>query len=232
MNELMDREQLELLYSMLGHKILSGDEVTLKYLYGNAWREPPILLKTISLLQQNLTTNDIAKAEDGRYSTEFYYYWGMLNLGEQSSLIFKDTDIAKSCFNKIRSAMPQVDARLAYSGLLNSNEPADSVENVERFDRLRQCAGRQDFFSQIILAKIIFYHFIEEQEKNVEISELPIWTWHYLERPCCLGHPVAVRFWNEIMDYIGTFEALKQKIDVSYMNEHLLYDYKPIQICK
>lgn len=72
MNELMDREQLELLYSMLGHKILSGDEDALEYLYVSAWRESPALLRIISLLQQNLTASDIAKAEDGRYSTKFY----------------------------------------------------------------------------------------------------------------------------------------------------------------
>lgn len=173
MNELMDREQLELLYSMLGHKILSGDEDALEYLYVSAWRESPALLRIISLLQQNLTASDIAKAEDGRYSTKFYYYWGMLNLGEQSSLIFKDTDIAQNCFDKIRKVVPQVDARLAYLGLLNSDEPANSDENIRRIDRLRQCAGRQDFFSQIIIAKIIFYHFIDEQKNDV-ISELPL----------------------------------------------------------
>lgn len=60
-----------------------------------------------------------------------------------------------------------------------------------RIDRLRQYAGRQDFFSQIIIAKIIFYHFIDEQKNDV-ISELPLKVWQYLERPCYLGHPVAI----------------------------------------
>ncbi len=233
MNELMDRERLELLYSMLGHKILSGDEDALEYLYVRAWRESPALLRIISLLQQNLTASDIAKAEDGRYSTEFYYYWGMLNLGEQSSLIFKDTDIAQNCFNKIRSVVPQVDARLAYIGLLNSDEPANSDENVRRIDRLRQCAaGRQDFFSQIIIAKINFYHFIEEQERNDEISELPTKMWHFLELPCCLGHPVAVRFWNELLAYIGTPEAMNWRLGNIQIRENLLYDFYSVQTCK
>lgn len=231
MNELMDREQLELLYSMLGHKILSGDEDALEYLYVSAWRESPALLRIISLLQQNLTASDIAKAEDGRYSTKFYYYWGMLNLGEQSSLIFKDTDIAQNCFDKIRSVVPQVDARLAYIGLLNSDEPANSDENVRRIDRLRQYAGRQDFFSQIIIAKIIFYHFIDEQKNDV-ISELPLKVWQYLERPCYLGHPVAIRFWNELLAYIGTPVAMNWRLGDIQIREDLLYDFYSVQTCK
>lgn len=231
MNELMDRERLELLYSMLGHKILSGDEDALEYLYVRAWRESPALLRIISLLQQNLTANDIVKAEDGRYSTKFLYYWGMLNLGEQSSLIFKDTDIAQNCFNKIRSVVPQVDARLAYLGLLNSDEPANSDENIMRIDRLRQCACRQDFFSQIIIAKIIFYHFIDEQE-NDEILELPLKVCQYLERPCYLGHPVAIRFWNELLAYIGTPEAMNWRLGNIQIREDLLYDFISVQTCK
>lgn len=231
MNELMDREQLELLYSMLGHKILSGDEDALEYLYVSAWRESPALLRIISLLQQNLTASDIAKAEDGRYSTKFYYYWGMLNLGEQSSLIFKDTDIAQNCFDKIRKVVPQVDARLAYLGLLNSDEPANSDENIRRIDRLRQCAGRQDFFSQIIIAKIIFYHFIDELKNDV-ISELPLKVWQYLERPCYLGHPVAIRFWNELLAYIGTPVAMNRRLRNVQIRADLLYDFYSIQTCK
>lgn len=232
MNELMDREQLGLLYSMLGYKILSGDEEALEYLYVRAWRESPALLRLISLLQQNLTANDIAKAEDGRYSTKFYYYWGMLNLGEQSSLIFKDTDIAQNCFKRIRSVVPQVDARLAYIGLLNSDEPASSDENVRRIDRLRQCACRQDFFSQIVLAKIIFYQFIDEQERNDEISELPTKMSYYLGLLCRLGHPVAVRFWNELLAYIGTPEAMNRRLENIQIREELLYDFYSVQTCK
>lgn len=232
MYKLMGQEQIELLYSMLGYKILSGDKDALECLYGNVWRESPAALRTISLLQQNLTANDIVKAEDGRYSTEFYYYWGMLNIGEQSALVFKDTDIAENCFKKIRSAVPQVDARLAYIELLKSDEPTKSDENVMRIDRLRQCACRQDFFSQIILAKINFYHFIEEQEKNEEISELPLKMWHYLERPCCLGHPVAVRFWNELLAYIGTPVATNQRLGNVQIREDLLYDFYSVQTCK
>ncbi|MDE7198245.1 MAG: hypothetical protein K2O15_05110, partial [Lachnospiraceae bacterium] len=221
----------ELLYSMLGYKILMGDEDALEHLYGNVWRESPVALRTISLLQQNLTANDIVKIEDGRYSDKFYYYWGMLNLGEQSSLIFKDTDIAQNCFNKIRRVVPQVDARLAYIGLLNSDEPANSDENVRRIDRLRQCAGRHDFFSQIIIAKIIFYHFIDGQE-NDEISELPLKVWQYLERPCCLGHPVAIRFWNELLAYIGTPAAMNRRLGSVSIREDLLYDFNSVQTCK
>lgn len=232
MNKLVDKEQTELLYSMLGYKILLGDEDALMYLYGNAWRESPVALRIISLLQENLTADDIAKAENGKYSTKFCYYWGMLNLGEQSSLIFKDTDIAKNCFNKIRNFVPQVDARLALIELLKSDEPASSDENVSRLDRLRQYAGRQDFFSQIILAKISFYHFIDEQEKNNEILELPIKMWHYLERPYRLGHPVAVRFWNELLAYIGTPVAMNWRLGDIQIREDLLYDFYSVQTCK
>ena len=57
-----------------------------------------------------------------------------------------------------------------------------------------------------------FYHFIEEQERNDEISELPLKMWHYLELPCRLGHPVSVRFWNELLAYIGTPEARNRRL--------------------
>lgn len=228
MNKLMDKGQIEILYSALGYKIFCGDVMALKYLYSNAWKESPAVLKVISLLQQNITANDIIKAEEEKYSKEFYYYWGMLNLGEQSDLVFKDTDIAVNCFNKTKDILPQVDARLAYIGLLNSSEPASSEENVSRIDRLRQYAGKQDLFSQIALARIVFSRFIDDWDEDEEVSELPLKVWQYLERPCLLGHPVAVRFWNETLDYIGTPAALNQKINTSHMDGALLYDYKPM----
>lgn len=220
----------EIMYSMLGYKIYSGDVKALKYLYGNVWRESPPNLRIISLLQQNITAGDILKAE--KYSTEFYYYWGMLNLGEQSRLVFKDIDIAENCFNKIRSNVPCVDARLAYIGLLNSTELAHSEENVERIDKLRQCAGRQDIFSQIAIARIVFYQFIDECEKDEEVLELPLKVWQYLERPCFLGHPVAILLWNEMLTYIGTSRVLKQRQKIIRPNVDILYDYNFMQICK
>lgn len=219
------KKQTEILYSVLGYKIFSGDVDALKYLYGNVWREILAILKIISLLQQNITANDILKAADEKYSTEFYYYWGMLNLGEQSRLVFRDTGIAENCFNRIKSSVPQVDARLAYIGLLNSDEPAHSEENIERIDRLRRCAGRQDVFSQIAIARIAFYHFIDECEKDEEVSELPLKVWQYLERPCLLGHPVAIRFWNEMLTYIGTSAAMNQRLEINWANNDILYDY-------
>lgn len=232
MIHLTDRKLVEMPYSILGFRIFSGDVYALRYLYGQVWKEMPVVLKIISLLQQNITANDIIKAADGKYSTEFYYYWGMLNLGEQSRLVFKDTNISENCFNKIKTKKLLVDARLAYVELLKSNEPVGSEENIERIDRLRQCAGRQDLFSQIAIARIVFYQFINECEKDEINSELPLKIWQYLERPCHLGHPVAMRFWNEIMTYLGTPMAMNRRMEMTRANSDILYDYKPEQTCK
>ena len=245
MNDMEKFEQIKMAGSLLGHRILSGDVNALRSLYANIWCENPPLIKLVSQLQESITSYEIRKDTIGKYSPEYLYYWGMTCLGEQSPLIFKDIGAAENCFRKIRDIVPNADARLAYIGLLKSNEPAKSEENVRRIDTLRRWAGKQDFFSSIVLARIGFYQFLNEYETNnsessttvldeneVQNFELPLKVVQLLRLPCQYGHPVAVRFWNEVLDCIGTFAALNQKIDTAYMNGDTLYDYKPMQICK
>lgn len=95
------------------------------------------------------------------------------------------------------------------------------------------------------MARIVFYQFLNEcetdnskssimvlDESEVQNSELPLKVVQLLRLPCQYGHPVAVRFWNEALDYIGIPVALSQKIHTSHMNGVLLYDYESIQSCK
>lgn len=120
---------------------------------------------------------------------------------------------------------------------MSSDEPAKSEDNVKRIDTLRRWAGKQDLFSRIVLARIVFDQFlVEAEEKNLDLSckasdenerlELPIKVIQLLQLPCSLHHPVAVRFWNEIMDYIGSVPAMDMKISETCMNENILYDCK------
>lgn len=243
-NDMANIDQIKKAGSMLGHKILSGDISALKLLYSNIWQENPPLIKLVSQLQEVITAHEIWSNIIGKDSPEFLYYWGMTCLGEQSSLIYKDLGAAENCFRKIKGIVPNADARLAYIGLLKSGGPIKSDRNVRRVDRLRRWAGKHDFFSMIVLAKIAFYQFLNEyklesfestkepDEADIQSSELPLKTLQLLQLPCQYGHPVAVRFWNEALDYMGTPAALKQKIDAAYMNGELLYDYISVQICK
>lgn len=229
--------------SLLGHAIIQGDVEILKNIYGIVWRENPAIIEIISSLQNCITSSEIEADHSGIYNSEFLYYWGMMCLGEQSSLVYKNIETARNCFKKLLNTVPNVEARLAYIGLLCSDEPAKSEDNVKKIDTLRRWAGKQDLFSRIVLARIVFEQFLSEtEEKNSESSckdsdenkilELPIKVIQLLQLPCSLYHPVAVRFWNEIMDYIGTASALNMRIDTTYMNEGILYDYKSVQICK
>ena len=245
MNDMEIIERIKMAGSLLGYRILSGDVNALSSLYGSIWQENPPLIKIVSQLQESITADEIRKDTTGKYSPEYLYYWGMTCLGEQSHLIFKDIGTAESCFRKICDIVPNADARLAYIGLLKSDEPAKSEKNVRRIDTLRRWAGKQDLFSSIVLARIVFYQFLNEYETNnsessnmvfdeneVQNSELPLKVVQLLRLPCQYGHPVAVRFWNEVLDCIGTPAALNQKIDTGYVNGNILYDYKSMQICK
>lgn len=222
--------------SWLGHEIINGNVDVLKKIYKVIWKEDPAITETVSSLQNCITSLEIESDDHGIYSQEFLYYWGMTCLGEQSTLIYKNIETARTCFIKIRKVVPIAEARLAYIDLLDSDEPTKSEENVRRIDMLRRWAGKQDLFSRIVLARVVFNQFLAEaEEKNLglsckdsdenEILELPIKVIQLLQLPCSLHHPVAVRFWNEVMDYIGTLSAMGVKISETYMNEDILYDY-------
>lgn len=223
--------------SWLGHEVIKGNVDALKSIYRTIWKENPAITETISLLQDCITSSEIESDDSGIYSQEFLYYWGMICLGEQSSLVYKNIEIARNCFKKLLNTVPNAEARLAYIGLLSSDEPAKSDDNVRRIDILRRWAGKQDLFSRIVLARIAFDQFLTEaEEKNLDLSckdsdeneilELPVKVVQLLQLPCSLHHPVAVRFWNEIMDYIGSLSAMSMKISETCMNGNILFDCK------
>lgn len=220
------------LCSFVGRKVLSGNVEAVKGLYGSVWKESIPLIKTITLLQENITAVEIERNEENKYCTEYLYYWGMLCLGEQSTLIVKDLGTARACFEKIAGIIPGTDARLAYIELLRSQEPTKSDNNLERINVLREWAGKGDLFSRIVLAKIIFSHFLDNRAD--ESSKFPIRILRLLELPCQKGHPVAIRFWNEALDYVNTVtcSVAGLRIEKAKIEASTLYDFESLQICK
>ena len=212
---------ISIMLSYLGHLFLSGNIDSIKYLYRNIWTESPPLLKTISELQGCFTSVEIISDYDKLYSAEFLYYWAMICIGEQSPLIFKDLGTAEACLKKIQHTIPIAEARLAYIELLQSPESARSSENVTRMDVLRRWANKHDLFSRIVLAKITFYSYLEEAETDVHT--LPIRVKQLLELPCQQGHPVAIRFWNDICSFIKAPGAM---LNASHVNADVLFDFK------
>lgn len=211
-------------YSYWGYRILCGDVVVLRNLYGRIWKEVPVLFKTISQIQILLTAVEVENDTYEVYSPEFLYYWGMLCTGEQSRLIPKDLGTAECCFEKISKKVPKAEARLAYIELLKSNEPAKSELNVERLDVLRRWAGQGDIFSSIVLAKIVFYQFLCECQGD--FMEPPIMVLRLLDYPCQKGHPVAIRFYNSVMECIGTPEAMEMRMDEYNILPGCLWDFE------
>lgn len=153
----------------------------------------------------------------------------MICLGEESPLIIKELGTAKACFHKILQLVPMVSARLAYIGLLQSTEPAKSDDNVMRLDTLQKWANKRDLFSMIALLKIYFYSFLREQMEDDQerpISELPVKALNLLELPYKKGHPVAIRFWNEIMDFVRGSERLSTRSWENHVVRETLYDFQ------
>lgn len=221
------------LCSQLGYLVLSGNTEAVKFLYGYLWREHPALVRTISQLQDCLTSVEVEQYADNIYCPEFLYYWGMICLGEQSSLIVKDLETARTCFQKIEEIVPTVKARLAYIDLLQSDHPAKSECNITRIETLRKCGAYQrDMFSSIILSKIAFFSFLEQQENSTNnmdfvVSELPIRSIRLLEWPCQQGHPVAIRFWNSMVDCLECPpEVTLRRYSENSIWGQILYDYK------
>lgn len=204
--------------SYIGQKIILGNTTAVKQIYINLSKENPALIKLFSQLQECLTTVEIANDTE-IYNDEFLYYWGMSNLGETSNLIFKDLGTAETCFKKVRKKVPKAEARLAFIELLKSDEPAQSELNVNRIDKLRQWAGKGDFFSMIILSKIVFFSFLEEGQ-----TEMPVKALRLLETPCRAGHPVAIRFYNEMLAFQNNMTVSDISNDFK-VNPFILYDF-------
>lgn len=216
--------QISAMCSYLGHKLLVGDVDAVKFIYGHIWEEDPALIKTISLLQENLTAVEIENDTNGIYCNEFLYYWAMLCIGEQSNLIVKDLGAAEICLKKISKTVPKAKARLAFIELLKSNAPAKNEINVGRINVLLNWAGKQDLFSRIILSRICFYQFLNEGQ--IGNSELPIRVLRLLELPCQKGHPVAIRFYNEVLACTGISAAMEIWIDETNISADILWDYE------
>lgn len=154
----------------------------------------------------------------------------MICIGEQSPLIFKDLGTAETCLKIIQHTVPIAKARLAYVELLRSNEPARSSANVARLDVLRIWAKKHDLFSRIVLAKIVFYSYLQEEETaETDVHALPIKVKQLLERPCQEGHPVAIRFWNNVCSFIGAPEPCWMPATSKRM---FCMTIKRLQICK
>jgi len=219
--------QQSFIHSYLGHKCISeGNVDSIKYLHGNICLEHPPLIETISLLQLNLTAMEIMEDTRHTYGDEFLYYYGMACLGELSPLIVRDLNTAEGCFEKIRMNVPKINARLAYINLLKSTDPHKSDKNINRISVLRKWAGKKDIFSMIVLAKIVCEHFLLEEQSD-DMS-MPLLALKLLEVPCQIGHPVAIKFYNAVMDDLdakGVANARSRKLDTSRINVAALYDY-------
>jgi len=221
-----DIAQISAAYSYLGNRFLLGDVEIAKFLYGNAWKESPPLIRTISQLQFRLTAVEIEDDTKGIYDKEFLYYWGMLCIGEVSRLFSDDLVAATLCFKKISKTVPKAEARLAYIELLITEEPYKSEKNVRRLEILRKWAGKRDFFSMIVISKIIYYQFLSE--KQTDNPELPLKALRLLELPCQKGHPVAIKFLNEIQAnrvILDQIDANDRRGNFS-PNSNVLYDFE------
>lgn len=220
--------EISRMYSFFGRSILEGNVSFLKQLYGALWKEEPVVIKVMNQLQNLLTWTEIENDSQRIFSNDFLYYWGMTCIGEQSNLILKDLPTAEICFRKIIDEVPKAEARLAYIELLKSDDPARNELNVKRIDTLRRWAGMQDLFSNIVLAKIVFYQSLcESQAENteeIESLELPVRMLALLDSPCQKGHPVAIRFYNTVMESIGTQKTVGMKIDECFIDRYSLYD--------
>lgn len=214
-------------YSYLGFKALNGNVEALKFLYANIYNETPPGIRTVCQLQECLTSVEIENDTTGIYSDEFLYYLGMVCLGELSRLIQKSLGTAESCFEKIRNKVPHAATRLAYIKLLQSSEPIMSENNIRRLDILRRWATQRDLFSNIIMAKILFYQFLCESEEQPDgTPRIPNRVLNLLQLPLQKGHPVAVRFYKEIRDYVCNSMIAQGQADEPYINPKVLYDFE------
>ena len=223
-------EQIGRLYSYLGFKCLQGDVEAMKFLYSNIHLEHPPVIETVNLLQYNISPIDIIEDNKGVYNNKWLYYWGMTCLRELSDLTEQRLDISEVCFEKIQKDVPKAEARLAYIKLLKSGDPTKEDENVRNIRLLKKWAGRKDIFSMIVLARITHHSFISKKDPaEPGLSQTAI---HLLVHPCQMGHPVAIRLWNEIMEsydrensgqfYVGMSDKF---IEESRINANILYDY-------
>ena len=214
-------------YSYLGFKALNGNVEALKFLYADIQKEAPPVIRTVCQLQECLTSVEIENDTTRIYNDEFLYYWGMICLGELSRLIQKDLGTATSCFEKIKNTVSHASARLAYIKLLQSREPTTSENNIRSLDILRKWATQRDLFSSIIMAKILFYQFLCENEEQPDgYPGTPNRVLNLLQLPLQKGHPVAVRLYKEILNYEYNSMIAEVQTNEPYINPKVLYDFE------
>jgi len=200
------------LYSYLGQKCLLGDVEAVKFLYVNAWEEKPALIRTIIELQLHLTAAEIGNDTSGIYNDEFLYYWGMICLGEVSSLISKKLGTAAFCFKTIKNVFPKAKARLAYLSLLKAKDPIKSENKDRRLETLSNWMKEGDSFSRIVLSKIRFSQFLEKKQRD-NLAPLSI-VLSRLTPICQRGHPVAVKLFVEIINFMITTTGVSNTSDM------------------
>jgi hypothetical protein len=228
------KQQISLLYSALAHRCTQGDTEVMRYLYGKICFNPPALIKTINFLQLHLTPLEL---QDGEYSSEFLYYWGLACMGELSKFVEKNLETAKACFQLVKDDVPLARARLAFIELLQSTEPHKSEKNTCSINVLREYAAMRDTFSMTALARIIYEHFLMERlESGLKkpcSSELPVRALNLLDYPLESGRPEAVAFYNAMMNNTDTPDILTMRVYKPKINIQSLYDYQfRMQICK
>lgn len=65
------------------------------------------------------------------------------------------------------------------------------------------------------MKRIVFYPFLNESQTGV--LSLPVKMLRLLDYLCQKGHPVAIRFYNEVMRYVGTPVAMGMLLDKAYI---------------
>ena len=195
----------------------------------SCFNKPPVI-DTVNSIQLGITKTEIEEDALSRYSNEFLYYWGMICLGEQSHFIYRNLSTSKACFSKIKSEVHKARSRLAYIRLLETKEPNNEAKNVKCIETLRKWAGKGDVFSRIALTKISY-----GMSSKIDSVDEPAISNHVqalIKPPCQVGHPVAIRFFNSVIeDAVNSGDGKSYKsfipkyLDECNIDTNALYDF-------
>lgn len=100
------QEKISSICNELIRRIIDGDAKALKEIYTTSFDEHPAMIRTISELQEWLTSVEIANDKNRIYSNEFLYYWAMICCGDNSELIQRELGTARTCLEKIQDSAP------------------------------------------------------------------------------------------------------------------------------
>lgn len=218
-HQLSSTQRYSFICNELIRRILNGNVAALKELYVHSLDEHPSLIRTIDEVQGCLTSVEIEGDREGAYGDEFLYYFAMVCCGETSALIRKDLSTATTCLEKIEDRVPLAKARLAYIELLRTTSPTSDPANIARIDVLRKWGAMGDMFSQVILARILFYEFLKENlDSEDPMQEVPLRAMRLLETPCNERYPFAVQFLYRMASFMAESkdQILDSLMPVSY----------------